>query len=812
MLPYWINSTLAATPGLLWMFVGVGLPWALLLLPRADRRQAALVAALTLATGPALLTAWMFVLGSVPNAALLRTEWILGGSAALALAGWGLVWRVFGGQFSVFRQARPALWLKTLVFDEKLIMALIVVALAIRWLNVAYWPHMAYDEMWVYGYQGRLYTLVGNIPAHIGYYPQFLPLQFSYLQIVSMGGIDDHAARAVLPYLHLGSILAAYVLGARLFNRRTGFYAAAIWAFYPHVGEWSRFGDLEIPLAFLFTLAAAFFLLAWRAPNRRYALLAGFVLGIALWTKPTAGAFVWGVLLLLAADLLRVRLSWRAWLPRFGVAFWTGLACIPLGGVWYVRNVLLGHAPLVLPEGFWLTQAARSGSEFGWLLLAGAALLLYLAPHERQALFGYLRRTIPGVALVLLAVLPSLLFPRRMLLLEYAALAAGAALLWWALRPRLLAAAQREDTQKSGWLLLLALPYFVTWFYSYSYHYRLSFAIVPLLIMPTALVLARWLTPERWLGAGRRGLTLALLALAFWGIVNPLYDRHAGWMWDYAMPTDFLRYESGNWALMRIVFALQEFKRVFGLPLNVAAPGVQRLPFFFPLDVIDIEDVPTRLEDLRGRNHYVYSFEGERMYRGVHPLVNEVAGARALNYVMISSSTLADNDFLYELYYLDLDARYRAPAALTPGCTPDAEVLFGGFALFYGCAVETQTLRPDAPVPITLYWHSIARADADYMIAVHLVDAEGSVREVYDGPVARADDRYYYSTLFWAPAEYVQDRRTLSISNPDTAAGAGYRLVIAMYRLSDGARVPVTIDGAAAGDSYTLEVSFVVER
>ena len=169
-----------------------------------------------------------------------------------------------------------------------------------RWFVVAYWPFTAYDALWVYGYEGRLYALLGYIPKTIGYYPQFLALQYTYAQL---GGINDHMARAVLPFLHIGSILATYVLGSRLINRRTGIIAAAIWALYPSVGEWSRAGDLEIPLAFAFTLAAAFFLLAWTGhePRRRYALIAGVLLGVGLWIKPTMGAFILGIGLMVRA-------------------------------------------------------------------------------------------------------------------------------------------------------------------------------------------------------------------------------------------------------------------------------------------------------------------------------------------------------------------------------------------------------------------------------------------------------------------------------------------------------------------------------
>src|SRR5262249_40417587 len=61
-----------------------------------------------------------------------------------------------------------------------------------------------------------------------------------------------------------------------------------------------------------------------------------------------------------------------------------------------------------------------------------------------------------------------------------------------------------EDVKRFGWMYLLGLPYFITWFYSYSYHYRLSFAVVPLMLMPTAVILARWLAAERLRGALRQ--------------------------------------------------------------------------------------------------------------------------------------------------------------------------------------------------------------------------------------------------------------------------------------------------------------------
>ena len=261
------------------MFLGVGLPWAFALLSTTHWRSKALIGALALALGPAWMTAWMLLLGFVGaqlDAALLSPEWILPGSLAIAVAGIALAWRKRHRFDAGNSSSEP------FAFDEKLIIALITIAVVLRWIHTAFWPFTAYDALWIFGYQGRLYFLEGLIPNAIDYYPPFLSLQFAYVQTL-VGGINDHAARMVIPMLHIGSILAAYLLGNRLANRRVGIFTAALWSLHPYVGQWAPIGDLEIPLTFSFTLAAVFFLRAWNcegspSERRHEALLAGALL------------------------------------------------------------------------------------------------------------------------------------------------------------------------------------------------------------------------------------------------------------------------------------------------------------------------------------------------------------------------------------------------------------------------------------------------------------------------------------------------------------------------------------------------------
>lgn len=816
-LPYWLSDSLLPLPGLLLVYVGLGVPWALVVLPRSAWSSRAGVAALAFACGPLLLTLWMLPLGMI---GALQPEPVAGGAIVMLVAGWLLAWRK-GRQPTADSAAAPPL-----TGLEKLLLALIALALLPRLYSIAWWPFTAYDALWVYGHQARLYTLTGAIPASIGYYPQYLPLQFTFAQLLA-GGVNDHAARAVLFFTHAGCALATYLAGARLFRRRVGIIAAAIWVLYPHSGEWARFGDLEIALTMLFTLAATFLLQAWTDEHqrRRHALIAGMLLGAALWTKPTAGAFILGVALMLAVDLWRVRGDWRAFRPRFEVALLTGLACLPHGSIWYLRNLALGHKVIEFPDAIWLERAARSGAEFGWPLLALLCLLLAggraaFAPRARA------RHVIAGLALVAAALLPTMigqwqmpalesLFSRRRLhTIEWAALAAGALLLWRSCRPLLPPSGSRRSIAPGAWALTLALPWFVTWLWSYSYHYRLSFAIVPLLILPCAAALDHWLNrarPFRW-SIHRRTLASLLLCLAALpGIAGALIDPAIGsdWLQPGRYPDDEARYGSGNQALLWLVNELKQQRELRPeRALAVAAPGVRRLPFFFPLADIRVTDNPTRLRELQELDFYVDGIpENPLTWDERAPGRNQVTGALALagsstDNVVRRIGARDDGIFSYTLYSLNQGLRFQEPANAHDPAQP---VAFGNLARYRGHDLEAATLWPGREVIITLYWEVLNVAERDLSIFVHLRDADGNLLANRDGPVGLDAARRFYSTLLWEPGEFIRDERVLRVPEdlePDTAPGP--ELWIGIYDWRSGERLPVTVDGRPAGDSYRL--------
>ena len=832
-MPYWLEESLRGVLPALWMSLGVGLPWALALRPRAQWSSRALVLALALALGPAFTGGWMLLLGvagaqiSLP---LLKPAPLMLGSVFIALAGCAFAWRKRARIRSNSAKTPP------LAVDEKIIICLIAVAVILRWIHIAWWCFSAYDALWVYGYQGRLYFLEGMIPHSIDYYPQFLQSQFAGAQILG-GAINDHVARMTLPFLHIGAIFAAYLLGERLVNRRVGLMAAALWSLHPYVAQWSIVGDLEIPLAFLFTLAAVFFLRAWRqdgdyAGRRRDALLSGLILGIALYTKPTAGAFIWGVALMLLLEFARTRCKWETLKPRLVVAFWAGLACLPFGGIWYLRNWLLGHEVVTLPAEIWLTQARRSGDYLSWLLLALFTGFAALAVARRMtikaiALGGF------GLALTLAGALASnpALFPARfdppgsyIRPSEAALLALGLALILFSFRsaPRAtLVEAQRDQIAIGIWALALALPYFVTFLFSYSYHYRLGFAITPLLILPSAIALAQILKSERiakWRIGARRAYHVLLIALGLPGVLVVALDADLSriWLLERDLDSDIKKYQATNPSLMEVVFGLEAYERENDNAPIALAPGEERLRFFFPQ--MRIIDAPlTSLDEAEsiGATHFVYGAKARQAYAnaGIDPLKTQLIMALGRMDLFELKKAHYDGTFSYELYQIgDLPSRFNRPAADYLTSLSERDARFGDMRLL---AVDNYPplLVRDTPITLQTAWQATADIARDLRLELELYNL-GRQEATYQWRFQLGVGRHgAYSTLFWDPGEVVKDTTIVRLPADDPPPkGDDYVLRLRVVDPETGELLPLSVKGVAAGDYWQLKGRLRITR
>ncbi|MEW5956496.1 MAG: hypothetical protein AB1801_02145, partial [Chloroflexota bacterium] len=85
---------------------------------------------------------------------------------------------------------------------------------------------------------------------------------------------------------------------------------------------------------------------------------------------------------------------------------------------------------------------------------------------------------------------------------------------------------------------------------------------------------------------------------------------------------------------------------------------------------------------------------------------------------------------------------------------------------------------------LTLYWQALATPTTDYTVFVHLRNPAGKIVAQQDGPPAAGA----YPTGLWAVGEIVEDQ--IAIPLADVEPGT-YELVVGMYDLASGTRLPV---------------------
>ncbi|MDW8300784.1 MAG: glycosyltransferase family 39 protein [Anaerolineae bacterium] len=820
-MPDWLLPTFVLAPAMLWFFFGVGLPYALIVLPRADWHNRLLVIALSLALSPLLSTTVMFLIGTFGQLSALN---VLLGTAALCALGVPFALR----RARLSAPERPKLAPLSLI--EKALIVAIAVAVLLRFWNTAYWCFTTYDALWVYGYNARLFFLEGNIPARIGYYPQHVPLAYTYGQLL-WNAIDDHAARTVLPYFALNSILLTYIGAARLFSRRVGLIAAALWTLYPHHAVWSQFGDLEVTLTGYFAGTAAFFILAWRARNARYAVISGLLLAAALWTKPTAGALIQSLLLIGAAALVgqilaQRRLIWRdLWQNLTArLVLLTLIVAFPLGGMWYIRNVLYGHPMLVFPESYWQDAAQRSGQELGWLLLIALLAVPFAARRWRYAALGCLLLwsaalpsafggrvpTLAELQQMAVGQIATSVMPTRLGIFEYALLALGAALLAWSVLPkwRALSPAQR------GTLAMIAafvFPYGITWFWSYSYHFRLSFPIVPFfcwLLAAQADSLMRcvqWRYVTRAVQAAAALIViLSFAALGWLSVLSALPYAIAG-----TLPDDDAKIALGNPALMDLVGFLRQRRAELGRPLKVVAPGELRLNFFFPQDDIRGDWFPMWLDEIADVDYYIDSSVSHRLYNIRGKFYNQIIHSRTRIEVMWRAFTTDDGVFRFSAYEVNNVKRFQKPE-------PNGKlgVQVGDFAYLHGWDLNNLVFGVGQPIHIVLWWEALKSADLEYSVFIHLWDEMNQRAVMIFGgqPVAGAWQVWFgvpgehfsqpYPTRLWQAGEIIMDEWRVPV--PEDVPAGEYELRVGLYDPISGTRLPIQRGGEILGDFVRL--------
>ena len=166
-------------------------------------------------------------------------------------------------------------------------------------------------------------------------------------------GVGEFSARFFSAFCGAGTVLVTYLLGKRIFGRWVGFLGAAVLLSSSHFIYFSRFGMLDAPLTFFFTLSLYFFWLAVESGRTRHFIFSGVAAALAVLTKSFAAFLIFPIQWIYATWAGEGYLLKRR-------SYWAGVG-IAVGAlaVWGVVGLLLNREQF-LSEGLWAHLVLRT--------------------------------------------------------------------------------------------------------------------------------------------------------------------------------------------------------------------------------------------------------------------------------------------------------------------------------------------------------------------------------------------------------------------------------------------------------------------
>jgi hypothetical protein len=135
-----------------------------------------------------------------------------------------------------------------------------------------------------------------------------------------------------------------------------------------------------------------------------------------------------------------------------------------------------------------------------------------------------------------------------------------------------------------------------------------------------------------------------------------------------------------------------------------------------------------------------------------------------------------------------------------------APVDFGHHIQLLGYDLPQDKVRAGDALPLTLYWRATAPVPANYQVFAHLTRPTTHLWGQSDN--LNPGD---FPTKRWPLDKHVWDEHALEVL-PGTPPGE-YQLTVGLYKLVEGARVPVfDATGALLGDTFTLPVQVQVTQ
>jgi hypothetical protein len=281
----------------------------------------------------------------------------------------------------------------------KAMLACIIVA-GLLSLPGTFAPPFEYDELEYHLGAPAEYIRAGHIVFLPHNFYSNMPQLTEMLYLLGMVTSTDGAAKLLHWAFGVLAAGAVYSVATRLWTRKIGITAAALFYCTPFVQDLSQTARVDLATTFFGVLAFAGLLIWWTDGERRYLWLSALSAGAAISTKWTAAPVV---LLPAVAVLLARRRLWMA----SGYFLVAAVVVLP----WAIKNWLLAGNPVypllysVFRSPFWSAEqaglfAAKHYPAFGWREGAGFLGLIWQYSFSEPCAVPLLLMVAPLILLV----------------------------------------------------------------------------------------------------------------------------------------------------------------------------------------------------------------------------------------------------------------------------------------------------------------------------------------------------------------------------------------------------------------------------